>query len=364
MSRVGTLGGLVAALAVALPVPALAAEPLAPLPSLRAPAPEQVALGKLLFFDPRLSGDASISCATCHDPKKAWGDGQPLSTGYPGTEYFRNSQTILNAAHYRRSYWDGRMDGRDLPTLVRDHLTEAHFMQVDGRLIIERLRQVPEYEEFFRKAMGGEPSFGRTLNAITAFVQTVTSRNVPLDRHLRGEAGALAPAAQEGMQLFSGKAGCVQCHDGALLSDQRFHALGVPENPAVYRDPLRHVSYRRFLKTLGVPNYDNLREDVGLYAVTKVASHRGRFRTPSLREVALTGPYMHNGVLPTLEAVIEFYNRGGGTHANKSPLLRPLGLDDGEKRTLVEFLRSLTGDPIAVEPPALPEYKLRTLGKN
>jgi len=226
------------------------------------------------------------------------------------------------------------------------------------------MRQMPEYEETFTKAMGGEPTYGRILNAITAFIQTIASRNAALDRHLKGEAGALSPAAAEGLRLFQGKAGCIQCHDGALLSDQQFHALGVPENAAVYAQPLRHITFRRFMKTLGVPNYDNLREDVGLYGVTKEPGDRGKFRTPSLREVALTAPYMHNGSLATLDDVMDFYNRSGGAHPNKSPLLQPLGLGDGEKRALVEFLKSLSGEPIVVERPILPDYKLRTLGKN
>ena len=365
MKRRSRVVGLLAAAGLALTASVAGAEPLAPLTPRPAPNPAQVELGRLLFFDTRLSGDAALSCAKCHDPKKGWGDGQPLSTGYPGSEYFRNAQTILNAAHYRRSYWDGRMDGRDLATLVRDHLTEAHFMQADGRLLIERFRQVPEYEAMFARAFGGEPSYGRILNAVAAFVGTITSRNAPLDRFLKGDGAALGPAAQDGLRLFQGKAGCIACHDGPLLSDQKFHALGVPGNPAVFREPLRHVTFRRFMKTLGVPNYDNLREDVGLYGVTKEPPDRGKFRTPSLREVALTAPYMHNGSLPTLEAVVEFYDRGGGSHANRSPLLRPLGLDDGEKRALVEFLKALSGEPLVVEPPtALPEYKLRTLGKN
>ncbi len=364
MNRLFRTGGLMATVAFALMVGNAAGEPLAPLPPIEPPKKEQGELGRLLFFEPRLSGDASISCATCHDPKKGWGDGKPLSTGYPGSEYFRNAQTILNAAHYRRGYWDGRMDGRDLPTLVRDHLTEAHFMQVDGRLFAERLKQVPEYEELFGKAFGGEPSFGRTLNAVAAFVRTITSRNSPLDRYLKGETAALSAAAQEGMKLFQGKAGCVQCHGGPLLSDQKFHALGVPDNPKVLEEPLRHITFRRFFKTLGAPNYDNYRQDPGLYGVTKDRGDWGKFRTPSLREVSLTAPYMHNGVFATLQDVVEFYDRGGGVHPNKSPLLRPLGLADGEKKALVEFLKSLSGDAVVVERPALPEYKLRALGKN
>ncbi|MBI4561483.1 MAG: hypothetical protein HY724_05515 [Candidatus Rokubacteria bacterium] len=364
MNRFCGLGGLIVAIAFAVTVDFAAGQPLAPLPPLKPPKPEQVELGKLLFFDPRLSGDAAISCATCHDPKKGWGDGKPLSTGYPGSEYFRNSQSTLNAAYYARNYWDGRMDGRDLATLVRDHLTEAHFMQVDGRLFAERLKQVPEYDELFGKAFGGEPTFGRTLNAIAAFVRTIASRNAPLDRYLAGETAALSTESREGMRLFHGKAGCIQCHGGGLLSDQKFHALGVPENPKIFEDPPRHITFRRFFKTLGAPNYDNYRQDPGLYGVTKDKGDWGKFRTPSLREVSLTAPYMHNGVFSTLGDVVEFYNRGGGLHPNKSPLLRPLGLTDGEKKALVEFLKSLAGDPVVIERPALPEYKLRALGKN
>ncbi len=341
-----------------------AAQPLAPLPSLALPKAEQVELGKLLFFDPRLSGDGGVSCDGCHDPATGWGDGKALSTGYPGSEYFRNAQTLLNAAHYKRNYWDGRMAGSDLPTLVRDHLTEAHFMQVDGRLVTERLKQVPEYVELFQKAFGTEPNFGRTITAVAAFVRTLTSRNAPIDRYLAGDRAALSDEARRGLELFSGKAGCIQCHGGPLLSDQQFHALGVPENPDVFANPFRHISFRRFFRTLGAPAVEGYREDPGVYGVTKAKADWGKFRTPSLREVSRTAPYMHNGRLATLEEVVEFYGRGGGPHRNKSPLLRPLGLTVAEQQALVEFLESLTGDPLLIEPPDLPDYQSRTLGKN
>ncbi|MBI2154117.1 MAG: photosynthetic protein synthase I [Candidatus Rokubacteria bacterium] len=325
---------------------------------------EQVELGKYLFFDTRLSGDGGVSCDSCHDPATGWGDGKALSTGYPGSEYFRNAQTLLNAAYYRRNYWDGRLAGTDLPTTVRDHLTEAHFMQVDGRLFAERLKQVPEYMEMFQKAFGGEPTFGRTLNGIAAFLKTLTSRNAPIDRYLKGDTSALSADAREGLGLFQGKAGCIQCHGGALLSDQKFHALGVPANPDVFANPLRHITFRRFFRTLGAPNAENYREDPGLYAVTKERADWGKFRTPSLREVSRTAPYMHNGSLATLEDVVAFYDRGGGQHPNKSPHLRPLGLTTAEKRALVEFLKSLSGDPVVIERPELPDYQPRKLGRN
>lgn len=340
------------------------AQELQPLPPLKPPKAEEVELGKYLFFDPRLSGDGGISCDTCHDPATGWGDGKALSTGYPGSEHFRNAQTLLNAAYYRRNYWDGRLAGSDLPTTVRDHLTEAHFMQVDGRLFPERFKQVPEYVEMFKKAFGGEPTFGRTLNALAAFLKTITSRNTPIDRYLKGDRAALSAEAREGLGLFQGRAGCIQCHNGELLSDQKFHALGVPENPELFANPLRHITFRRFFRTLGAPNSENYREDPGLYGVTKEKADWGKFRTPSLREVSRTAPYMHNGSLATLDDVVAFYDRGGSQHWNKDPLLKPLGLTAAEKRTLVEFLKSLAGDSVVIERPELPDYKPRKLGQN
>ena len=357
------MGCLAGALMLSVASPGWA-QGLQPLPPLERPKAEQVELGKHLFFDPRLSGDGGVSCDSCHDPATGWGDGKALSTGYPGSEHFRNAQTLLNAAYYKRSYWDGRLAGSDLPTVIRDHLTEAHFMQVDGRLLAERLKQVPEYAAMFHKAFGGEPTFGRTLNALAAFLKTITSRNAPIDRSLKGDTSALTPEAREGLALFQGKAGCIQCHNGALLSDQKFHALGVPENPDIFANPLRHITFRRFFRTLGAPNAGNYRDDPGLYGVTKDQLDRGKFRTPSLREVSRTAPYMHNGSLATLEDVVAFYDRGGGQHQNKSPLLRPLGLTAAEKRALVEFLKSLAGDPVAIERPELPDYKPRKLGQN
>lgn len=340
------------------------AQGLDPLPPIESPKAEQVRLGKYLFFDPRLSGDGGVSCDSCHDPATGWGDGKALSAGYPGSEYFRNAQTLLNAAYYKRNYWDGRMAGSDLPTLVRDHLTEAHFMQVDGRLLAERLKQVPEYMEMFQKAFGGEPTFGRTLTAVAAFLKTITSRNAPIDRYLNGDTAALSSEAREGLALFQGKAGCIQCHNGALLSDQKFHVLGVPQNRDIFDDPFRHITFRRFFRTLGAPNAENYREDPGLFGVTKERNDWGKFRTPSVREVSRTAPYMHNGSLATLEDVVAFYDRGGGQHRNKSPLLKPLGLSAAEKQALVEFLKSLAGDPLVIERPELPDYQPRKLGQN
>lgn len=336
---------------------------LSPLPEPPTLKSEEVALGKALFFDGRLSGDGITACASCHAPEKAFTDGEPLSAGYTNTLYFRNTPTLMNAANKKLVFWDGRLPGSDLPTVVRDHLTEAHFMQADGRLLIERLRQIPEYEEAFKKAYGGEPAYGRILDALSAFLRSLQSEDAPIDRYLKGDRGALSAGAQQGLALFAGKAGCIQCHSGTMLTDDSFHKLGVPENAAIFREPLRHITFRRFFKTLGVETYAALREDVGLYAVTKVSGDRGLFKTPSLREVGRTAPYMHNGVFKTVEQVVDFFDKGGGRGV-KRLALKPLGLSPAEKQNLVAFLNSLNGKNKVMEPPPQWEYRLRELGKN
>jgi cytochrome c peroxidase len=228
----------------------------------------------------------------------------------------------------------------------------------------ERLKQVPEYVVMFDKAFGGEPSFGRTLNAVAAFVRTIASTNAPVDRHLRGEPEGLSVEARRGLDLFQGKAGCARCHGGPLFSDGTFHAIGVGENPDVFANPFRHISFRRFFRTLGAPGVERYQDDPGLFGVTKDPRDRGKFRTPSLRELTHTAPYMHNGSTPTLEDVVAFYNAGGGAHPNKSPLVTPLGLSAEEQKALVAFLESLSGDQLIIERPDLPDYQPRPLGKN
>ncbi len=320
------------------------------------PASEsQIALGKYLFFDERLSGNNSLSCASCHQPDNAFIDGQALSAGYPSTALFRNTQTLYNTVFQNYLYWDGRMDGGDMPTLVRDHLTEAHFMNIDGRLMFERLKQVPEYNTAFQEAFGGEPTFGRVLNAITAYVQTLNSPAGPYDAALAGDTAGYDADQLAGYELFTGKAGCSDCHTGGLLSDGEFYNTGVATDQAMFDDPERYVTFRRFFRTLGVPNYRNLREDVGLYALTLDDGDWGKFRTPSLREVGRTAPYMHNGSLATLEDVVRFYNDGvAGQEA--------LGLSDSEIGQLVAFLNSLSSEPVEVTVPALPDYAVMQLG--
>jgi len=304
-------------------------------------------LGRYLFFDPRLSGDGSMSCSSCHDPGKSYTDGLALSTSYPGSEGFRNTKSILNAVRVQNFYWDGRLAGSDPATQIRDSITETHFMNLDGRLMLERLKQIPEYVMMFADAFGEgtEPSFGGTLNAIAAFEKTLITGETPYDT------GDLSPAATRGFELFSGKANCSTCHTGDDFTDGMSHQTGVPNHPEIFDDPLRHSTYRSFIKAMGVPGYMSVRFDVGRYTVTKEEKDMGGFVTPSLRQVNQTGPYMHNGVLASLEEVIEFYNAGFGGD------LVPLGLSETERADLVAFLESLTGSEPDIEIPTIPQYQ-------
>jgi cytochrome c peroxidase len=338
---------------------------LGPLPPVPVPADNpmseaKVELGKLLFWDTRLSGDVSTSCATCHDPKLGWGDGRALSRGYPGTEHWRNSQTILNSAYYAKLFWAGEV------TSLESQADAAATGNVAGNgdplMMEERLRQVPEYVKRFKEVFGVDrPTITMAWMAIAAFERTLVSRaeHVPFDRYAKGDSSALSSEAKRGLALFQGKAGCIQCHNGPLLSDDSYHNLGVPNPPAFENELLRQITLRYQHVIRGVPEslYRSADRDLGLYYTTKQEADKGKFRTPSLRELKYTAPYMHNGVFRTLEAVIEFYNRGGGDDPKKSPLLKPLGLSDQEKDDLLAFLLSLSSDqPLIIEPPELPDY--------
>lgn len=370
----------ISALALCLPsLPAAAQDAdFAPLPDAKEINADRAKLGEMLFFDSRLSGDTEHSCASCHDPAKGWGTGEPMSHGYSGTLYFRNAPGLFNVANRKYLMWDGRLDGADLGTAVRDMITEAHTMNMDSRLAQERLKQVPEYAALTETAYGGDPYGGKIYGAIAEYLKTIRTENAPFDAYLRGDTTALGDAALRGKELFAGKAGCIACHNGPTLSDSGFHATGVPDNPALTGaavDPgathaghtgdaegpeataMRQITMLRHYATMGTPNYMNLRADVGLYVVTKDEADRGKFATPSLWDIGQTAPYMHSGVLATLPEVVTFYNTGNNTIA-------PLGLTPEEEADLVAFLESLTGDAPAVTPPELPEYAVREHGKN
>lgn len=323
---------------------------LEPLPPPVAVDPARVELGRHLFFESRLSGDGSRSCASCHIPEKGYADGRPLARGYNGTEHFRNTPGLLSVRLKRRLMWDGRRDGAELSEVVRDMVTAAHYMNGNGGIIEERVRQLPPLLALYRQAYGlsSEPEAMRVYAAIADFVRSLDAAETPVDAALRGDPDALSREARTGMSLFAGKAGCVRCHHGPLLSDGERHRLGVPQHPAL-REPLRAITLQHYLADLGVPGHTSERTDPGAYVATGKAQDRGRFATPGLRALAHTGPYMHNGVFATLEDVVDFYDRGGGAGGE----LRPLGLTADERKALGAFLRALSG-PLQRQPPPEP----------
>ncbi|MCZ7562844.1 MAG: c-type cytochrome [Burkholderiales bacterium] len=353
---------LMAAAAAALlhlPLPCAAQEAAAigPLPAKKPPAAGLVEMGRRLFFDPRISGDGAISCASCHDPKQGFtrqadAKGKPmvLSDAYPGTSHFRNAPTLINTA-YKSGFadagwgWAGHM-GADLNDVVRDMLTESAVMNMDMRLMHERMKQDPVYVKMCADNFkGAECSSGRARVALVAFMDTLVSKDAPFD------SGSMSEAAKRGQALFTGKAGCARCHGGPYFSDGKPHNTGVPENLEVFRDPVRHLTYRAALRTHGVPKADIWRRDVGHFLVSKNYADVGKFVTPTLRELKYTAPYMHNGVLATLAEVVDFYDQGGGKDDPLATELKPLGLSTQEKADLIAFLEGLSSStPLAVAP--------------
>ncbi len=335
--------------------------PIGPLEARKAPSESMVEMGKRLFFDARMSGDGAISCATCHDPAQGFtrqvdkeGNSMALSDAYPGTRHFRNAPTLLNVS-YKADYtkvgwgWDGHM-GANLNDVVRDQLTETMMMNIDMRLMHERMKQDAVYIQMCKDNFNGECSSGKGRKALVAFMDTLVSKDAPFDT------GSLSPAEQNGLALFEGKAGCINCHNGSYFSDGLPHNTGVPENMDVFKDPLRHIAYRAVLTNHGVPNIENWRRDVGFFFVSKRYEDVGKFITPTLRELKYTAPYMHNGLLVSLEDVVEFYNQGGGHDDPLATELKPLGLSATEQKDLVAFLGSLSSNtPVTVEKMSIPQ---------
>ncbi|WP_114389297.1 cytochrome-c peroxidase [Notoacmeibacter marinus] len=324
----------------------------------------KVELGRMLFFDPRLSGNSSMPCSACHLPDLGWGTDTPISFGYPGTTHWRNSQTILNSAYYNKLFWDGSKTSLEAQAPAAAHGAVAG--NGDDSIMEMRLAFIPEYVTRFKELFGTEnPIIADAWRAIAAYQRTIVSdpENVPFDRFMDGDETALGEEAKRGMELFEGKANCATCHDGALFSNQKFYDLGVPQDVIMdSSDPLQQITVRweNYAKGVTEEMYYSDPGDMGLYYVTKRPSDRYKFRVPSLRELTYTGPYMHNGTFETLAEVVDFYNEGGGESVNKTDLIKPLGLDDQEKADLIAFLESLSSDePILDQEPELPEIQAR-----
>ncbi|MEM8697656.1 MAG: cytochrome c peroxidase [Pseudomonadota bacterium] len=357
-------------LATILTLPALADAPrpegLAPLGPPPIPAdnpmtPEKIALGKSLFFDPILSGNYGMSCADCHLPEAGWAVQDKISFGYPGTTHWRNSQTIVNSAYYQKLFWAG--SSKSLEAQARSAARGGVAGNGEDDMMEARLAFVPEYRTQFRQVFGDDwPNIRHAYMALAAFQRTIVQTDTPFDAYMRGQDNALTDGQKRGLELFAGKAGCIACHNGPLLSDEAYHNIGVPAYDGWESDPLAQITFRFeiFAKGATQTMYREIKDDPGLYFRAKHKPHMGKFRTPSLRYTKYTFPYMHNGMLETLRDVVEFYNAGGGENefsATKSERIQPLGLSDAEISDIVAFLESLSGEEILIEVPEIPEMQ-------
>jgi cytochrome c peroxidase len=280
------------------------------------PSSAKIHLGKMLFFDTRLSADNTVSCATCHNPAKGWSDAGPTSKGIRGQMGGRRAPPVSNSAYNPLQFWDGRA-----PTLeeqAKGPIQNSIEMGNTHDVMIRTLADIPGYVEEFKKVFGEEPmTVQQVADAIAAFERTVVTTDSRFDRYVRGDHQALTTEEIEGLEIFNGKGHCTACHWGPNFSDGRFHNLGVPA-------------------------LDPKNPDVGRYAVTKNPRDMGAFKTPTVRDAALRPPYLHDGSEKTLESLIDFYGRGGGKGPNLDPLMVPLGLSRYEKKALVAFIDALT----------------------
>ena len=325
--------------------------PPVPVPEDNPMTPEKIELGRLLFFDARLSADGSLACVSCHLPDQGWTTNTPLSPAYPTNMERRNSQTLINVAYNKALIWDGRAAVLEKQAL--GPIQNPLHMNQNLDLLVEKLSAIPDYVERFQKVFGTSVTPDGLGKALAAFERTLVTRNAPFDRYMEGDRQAMSEEARRGMELFKAKARCILCHNGPNFTDSQFHNLGVPAAPLLAH-PFVQASIRFDTKRMKVQEYQQVSEDLGRYLVTKEEKDKGAFKTPTLRNAAQRDPYMHNGVFQSLQDIIDFYDKGGGSVAGKSPLIQPLGLTPSEKRDLLAFLHALTGDLPVVTPVALP----------
>jgi cytochrome c peroxidase len=287
----------------------------------------KILLGQQLYFDTRLSADNTISCASCHDPRTGWANPHATDTGIRGQVGGRNSGTIVDAAYMRFQFWDGRESSLEGQALGPIHNPIEMGETLEN--VVAKLNAIPGYHDQFRAVFGTDVTAAGLAKAIASFERSILSGPSPYDRYLLGERAALSLAARRGLRIFNGKGHCTSCHGGAMFSDQSFHNLGV--------------------------GMDKQNPDLGRFNHTKDPGDTGRFKTPLLRNIALTPPYLHDGSAKTLGEVVDLYGRGGVANRHLDPLVLPLALTEREKRDLVAFLESLTGALPVVAVPQFPE---------
>ena len=296
--------------------------PLPGIPADNALTKSRVALGKMLFYDPVLSADSTRSCASCHAPQLAFADSTAVSLGIGGRAGTRNAPTLANVAYQQKLLREGGIPTLEMQILVP--IQEHDEFDFNIVLVAGRLQRMPAYVEQAQKAYGREPDAFVITRAIAAFERTLLSGNSPFDQwFLQGRSAAVGESEKRGYGLFqSERLGCGKCHEGFLLTNQGFTNNGLYE---VYPDS-------------------------GRIRLTGLESDRAVFKIPSLRNVALTAPYMHDGSLSSLGAVIDHYQSGGKVHSNKSPLLKPFALTTEERADVLAFLRSLTDEDFITNP--------------
>jgi cytochrome c peroxidase len=303
--------------------------PKPPVPKDNEMSDAKVELGRMLYYDPRLSGNGTISCATCHNPALGWADGLAKGVGINGAKLGRSSPSVLNAAYYETQFWDGR--AASLEEQAKGPIQSAAEMGGSAEKATSTVAGIPGYAKRFNEVFGGEVTFDRIAMAIAAFERTVVDLDSPFDRWARGDDAAMTDAQKKGFELFTGKARCAVCHSGPTFADKRYHNIGLPG------------------------------DDQGRVAVSKDENETGAFRTSTVRNAALTAPYMHDGSLKTLREVIDHYEKASNEkekHPKMSIFMLPFKLDEAEKKDLEAFLHALTGDkrdPRAAVVPVLPQ---------
>jgi cytochrome c peroxidase len=299
----------------------------APAPAENLPNSARIELGQMLFFDPRLSRKANMSCASCHNPALGWSDGLPTATGFDMQKLGRATPTIINTAFNSIQMWDGRKS--TLEDQALGPIEAGGEMNMPLPEMVARLKSIHGYAAKFEQAYPGQGISEVTVaRAIASFERTVLSTESPFDRWRKGDESAVGAGAKRGFELFTGKANCAICHSGYNFTDNGFHNIGLKSDGASY--------------------------DVGRYSQKPLKSLRGAFKTPTLRDIALTAPYMRNGAYDSLLQVVEHYDRGGDDKDNLSINIVPLKLTAAEKADLVAFMESLTGAPRMVNVPMLP----------
>ncbi|MEN7546286.1 cytochrome c peroxidase [Rapidithrix thailandica] len=300
-----------------------------------------VELGKQLFFDPRLSSSGQVACVSCHHPDLNWADGRRNAMGHDLREGKRNSMSILNTWFYKELFWDGRAGS--LEAQVHFPLEDSVEMNAVTEFVVRKLTDIPGYQSQFQALFGKDEVEAEDMfRAIATFERTITSRKSDFDYFLEGKTHRMSDEALQGLHLFRTKARCMNCHNGPLFTDNQFHNVG--------------LTY-----------YGRKYEDLGRYHVTGLPEDIGKFRTPSLRDVMRTRPWMHNGIFDSMEGILNMYNMGMPRPKPRkemendplfpvtSPLLHKLGLTKQEKEAIIAFLHSITAASSRISRPELPQ---------